>query len=54
MTNYACMLHEYPHGFVLSHDQLGIFDDQWSISQHGFVYISSQHPGISPSTNQIS
>ena len=54
VTNYPCMPSEYPCGFVLSDNQLSIFDDQWSISQHGFVYIPSQHPGISPSTNQIS
>ena len=27
VTNYTCVLHEYPCGFVLSHDQLSIFDD---------------------------
>ena len=50
-THAHCMS---PHGFVLSDDWLSIFDDQQSISPHGFVYISSQHPGISSSANQIS
>ena len=54
VTNYTCAPNEYPHGFVLSDDQLSIFDDQWSISQHGFVYIPSQYPGSSPLINQIS
>ena len=54
MTKHTCTLYEYPHGFVLSDDQLSIFDDQQSISPHGFVYISSQHLGISSSANQIS
>ena len=54
VTNYTCMPNEYPHGFVLGDNRLSIFDNRWSISQHGFVYILSQHPGISPPTNQIS
>ena len=45
VTKHACVLHKYPHGFVLSDDQLSIFHDRQSISPHGFVYISSQHPG---------
>ena len=53
VTNYTCTLHEYPCGFVLSHDRLSICDDQWSISPHGLVYISSQHLGISLSAYQI-
>ena len=54
MSKYTCVPHEYPHGFVLGDDQLSIFDDKQSISPHGFVYISPQHPGISSSANQIS
>ena len=54
VTKYTCMLCEYPHGFVLGDDRLNILDDQQSISPHGFVYISPQHPGISSSANQIS
>ena len=27
VTKYTCTLHDYPHGFVLSDDQLSIFDD---------------------------
>ena len=53
VTNCTCMPCDYPCGFVLSCNQLSICDDQWSISPHGFVYISSQHPGISLSTNQM-
>ena len=47
VTEHACALREYPHGFVLSDDQLSIFHDQENISPHDFVYISSKHPGIS-------
>ena len=54
VTEHTCALCEYPHGFVLSDDQLSIFHDRENISPHDFVYISSKHPGISLSANQIS
>ena len=54
MTTHTCAQYEYPCGFVLSDDWLSIFYNRQSISPHGSVYISSQHPGVSPSANQIS
>ena len=54
MTKHACMPREYPCWFVLSDDQLSIFDYQQSILSHSIVYISSQHPGMSSPANQIS
>ena len=43
MTKHACVLHEYPRGFVLSDDRLSIFDDRQSFHH---MALFTFHPNI--------